>query len=72
MPGCYSAATCVVRDELCCDRHGALRRDGWHCTAIVQPHPKLNGWGPRRCPVVGSEMTVVDSQNRCPRHLSLT
>ena len=72
MPGCRAGATCVVRDELCCDYHGVLRRDHWHCTAIYQPPSQLSGWGPRRCPAVGSEMDVVDGQTRCPRHLDLT
>lgn len=50
-------------------------RDGWRCTAIVQPRrfdkAGKTWWFPpeaRRCGVVGSEMVVVDGRTLCPRH----
>ena len=50
-------------------------RDGWRCTAIIQPrvvHTRLREWRiprePTRCPVMGSEMVVVDGKTYCPKH----
>lgn len=52
-----------------------LDRDGWRCTVIIRPRivrTRLREWTiprePTRCPVMGSEMVVVDGKTLCPKH----
>jgi len=47
-----------------------LDRDKWRCTEIVEPRTyKGRVFGQRqRCPVMGSEMVVVDGRAMCPHH----
>lgn len=53
-------------------RPGDVRyRDGWRCTAIIQPREVKPGFflprEPGRCMGMGSEMLVVDGRTLCPR-----
>jgi hypothetical protein len=71
MPGCPLQSAEIVRDEPCCRRHAILRRAGWQCEAII---PDRRPWvdGFVRCPVMGSEISVVNGEARCPRHGLIT
>jgi hypothetical protein len=69
MLGCRRESVAVCRGESCCDTHFVLRDAGWQCEAVIA-HP-FHSDTRMRCPVVGSEMVVVNGQARCPRHLEV-
>lgn len=57
------------------ERTAVRDRDGWQCTATIQPRTFTNAHGtvtiprePRRCPIMGSEMVVLDGRTLCPKH----